>query len=170
MAEELANSTRAFALDIFHTLRKQEQGNLFFSPMSITSALGMVFAGARSSTSDEMTKVMHLSKDKEAVHKGFKKLLGSLQGGENVVLETANRVYVQDGYKILDEYLNNLKENYLSGVENADFGDDKHRVKINGWVEDQTRQKIKDLLPPIIDCLDKTGLGERYLLQGELGV
>jgi serine protease inhibitor len=64
-----------------------------------------------------------------------------------VTLETANRVYVQDGFKILDEYLEKVKNFYLSSVESANFGDDAARVKINNWVEEATRQKIKELLP-----------------------
>jgi serpin B len=60
-------------------LRKVQDGNLFFSPFSISSAFGMVYAGAGSATEDEISRVLHLSKDPDATHAAFKELLGSIK-------------------------------------------------------------------------------------------
>ena len=48
-AEDLVRSNTTFALDLYGQLKRQE-GNLFFSPYSISTALAMTWAGAKSQT------------------------------------------------------------------------------------------------------------------------
>ncbi|CAG0912961.1 unnamed protein product [Notodromas monacha] len=149
MAQDLDQSFRAVAIDLFRELRSTNPGNIFFSPFSIQAAFSMVLAGSGGVTHEEMSKVLHvMTKNPGDVHARFRDLLKAIGDHKDVTLATANKVFVQDGAKIQEEYLSRVKESYLSAVENTDFSVDANRAKINAWVEDQTKDKIKDLLPP----------------------
>lgn len=138
-----AAGNSAFALELYAKL-SSEPGNLFYSPYSLSMALGMTWAGARGATADEMAKTLHFGKD---VHAGFaalnKRLLGRQPGYQ---LSIANRLYVQQGYRLLDAFTAVTKEQYLAPVEAVDFGKAETRAHINQWVEDQTNKRVKDLI------------------------
>ena len=71
---DIAVGGREFALDLYQHLRGQE-GNLFLSPTSIRTALGMTYAGARTRTADEMAAVLRLPRDQQKAHAALAKLL-----------------------------------------------------------------------------------------------
>lgn len=56
--ESLSRANSAFALDLYRAISAENpDGNLFFSPLSVSAALSMVYLGARGTTADEMAKV-----------------------------------------------------------------------------------------------------------------
>lgn len=137
----------AFALDLYGQLRK-ESGNLFLSPFSISTALAMTSAGAKGATLDEMNKALHLPKDP---HQAFGKLLQSINGAgakRNYQLTTANAIWAQKGYPWRAEFKDLTSKSYGAGVIETDFGmPEAARQAINAWVEKETKEKIKDLIP-----------------------
>lgn len=50
-----ANTT--FALDLLKKLGEDSSRNVFLSPLSISSALAMVYLGARGNTAEQMSQV-----------------------------------------------------------------------------------------------------------------
>ena len=69
------------------------------------------------------------------------------KSNDNFTLDAANRLYVQDGYTILPEYMTKTSQHFEADAKNLDFGsEEKARKEINSWVEEKTRQKIKDLI------------------------
>jgi serpin B len=142
-ARAVTDGNTAFALDLYAKL-SAKPGNVFYSPYSISMALGMTWAGAKGATADEMAKTLHFGSD---VHAGFaalnKRLLGQQPGYQ---LSIANRLYVQQSYQLLDAFTAVTKEQYLAPVEQVDFAKPETRKHINGWVEDQTNKRIKDLI------------------------
>src|SRR5438309_7495887 len=68
-----SDSSTAFGLDLYGQF-KSTQGNLFFSPYSISTCLGMTYAGARGNTEMQMARVMHFPKDQPQVHSAFGEL------------------------------------------------------------------------------------------------
>ncbi|XP_037662055.1 serpin B13 isoform X6 [Choloepus didactylus] len=90
-----------FGLDLFKELRKTNEGNIFFSPASILTAIGMLHLGARASTARQLGQVFHTEKDTEssrinAGEKEVKKIKnlfpdGSLSSATKLVL--VNTVY-----------------------------------------------------------------------------
>ncbi len=155
-----------FALDLYGKLSAQE-GNLFFSPFSISTALAMTSAGARGNTEFEMAQALRLIVEeadrreagakrpmrREAVASAFGQLLGDLNaGGEkgSYQLSVANALWAQKDYKFLDDFTNLVTKNYDAAVNNMDFAGaaEEARHTINAWVEKQTRDKIKELLKP----------------------
>jgi serine protease inhibitor len=142
-AKAVATGNNAFALDLYGKL-SAKPGNVFYSPYSISAALGMTWAGARGATADEMAKTLHFGNH---VHAGFaalnKRLIGQQPGYQ---LSVANRLFVKQSYPLLEAFTAVAKEQYLAPVEQVDFGMAETRKHINGWVEDQTSKRIKDLI------------------------
>ena len=138
----------AFAIDLYKQLAAKP-GNLFFSPLSLSSALAMTYAGARGETAGQMADVLHFSADQAALHQGLAALTRDLNvqsGGHE--LSIANALWGQKGEGFLDAYLAALEEHYGAGLREVDFAADAQgaRKTINTWVAKQTMDKIRELL------------------------
>jgi serpin B len=147
-AKAVSSANTAFALDLYAKLRDQP-GNLFCSPYSISAALAMTSAGARGETLAEMNKVLHLPADGSA-HAGFAALRSALNAdlGKGVELTVANALWGQQGFPFRKEFLALTKKDYGAGLRTVDFAHpEQARQTINRWVEEQTKDRIKDLLP-----------------------
>lgn len=154
--------TGEFAADLYGRLAKQEKGNFFLSPYSISSALAMTWAGAAGRTSQEMAQVLRFGKPSSGVHGEFAHMTGALNSlGKSgaVRLAIANALWTQKGIALKSAFLDLTRKNYGAGLNELDLKNDPEgsRQTINRWVEDQTEQKIKDLIPP-------GALGEGLLL------
>ena len=154
---ELVSGNNTFAFDLYQALREQD-GNLFYSPYSISLALAMTYAGARGETESQMSDTLHFTLPQADLHPAFNALdleLASRSGGEQggddegFQLSIANSVWGQEGYEFLDEFLNVLAESYGAGVRPTDFqgAPEESRLKINDWVANRTNDRIKDLIP-----------------------
>lgn len=127
-------------------------GNALLSPYSIQTALGMTFAGAAGETRDEMARVLHFGADEEALHRSFaslQKAFAAADDGDGVTLGVANRLFGQRDYDFRPDFLALTKNAYGAPLQLSDFaGNAKgERRIINAWVEEQTRDRIRDLLP-----------------------
>ncbi len=148
---ELSAGNRAFAFDLYQAIRSNE-GNLFFSPYSLSVALAMTYAGARGETEQQMAQVLHFTLPQDQLHPAFNALDLSLTGqsGEGFRLATANALWAQKGYSFLPEFLDTIALNYGGGVRLVDFIEpaarEQARQTINDWVSEQTEDKIKDLI------------------------
>ena len=137
------------ASQLYRVLADADGGNVFLSPFSISTALAMAFGGADGNTALQIRQALALPEDAAALHDGYSKVLAKLQDPPNVTLSTANKMYVQHSYKILDSYLDLMKSQYLSELKSVDFADAAGTSKlINDDVELLTKGKIKDLIDP----------------------
>ncbi|MCY3018585.1 MAG: serpin family protein [Planctomycetota bacterium] len=152
----IGDANNAFAADLYGRLAAQ-QGNLFYSPNSVEMALAMAYAGARGETAAQMAKVLHLPAKGDALHKDFGAFLKELNAElgpdgkpRGYQLSVANALWGQKGYAFLPEYLDLTKTSYGAGLSELDFKTDAEgaRKTINTWVEKETKDKIKDLIPP----------------------
>lgn len=142
----------AFALDLYAQLKTQD-GNLFFSPHSISSALAMTYAGARGETAAQMEKVLHFAPGGGEAHAAFEVLqrrLDAVQAHGDVQLAVANSLWPQKDYPFLPDFLELVKVRYDAGITPLDFAGNAEgaRTTINRWVEGKTREKIQDLIAP----------------------
>jgi serpin B len=154
--DALASGNQAFALDLYQALLKEEDGNIFYSPYSISAALAMTYAGARNETEREMAEVLHFTIPQERLHPAFNLLELNLSGRgadreeeeRGFQLNIANSLWGQRDYEFLPEFLDVLAENYGAGLRILDFEADAEKARqiINEWVSDQTEEKIKDLI------------------------
>ncbi|KAK9963778.1 hypothetical protein ABG768_006941 [Culter alburnus] len=149
--ESLTRANSLFALDLYRALSSRNtEGNMFFSPLSISTALGMVYLGARGHTSVEMAKVLSFGSVSD-VHSHFKTLTSSINSpSASYKLKLANRLYGEKSFSFLREYLDSTLKLYHADLQAVDFtgASEKSRQLINKWVESQTDNKIKDLLQP----------------------
>jgi serpin B len=147
----VVKSSNQFAFDLYAKLSSEKQGNLFFSPQSISTALAMAYAGARSETASQMAGVLHFDLPPEQLHPAEAALLAywnALGQQGNVKLSVANRLWGQRGYKFADAFTRLLRDDYGAGLEQCDFAESEAaRKAINTWVEKATADKIKDLIP-----------------------
>ncbi|MBN2684202.1 MAG: serpin family protein [Pontiellaceae bacterium] len=146
-----AESVNALAVDLYQQISTQEDGNLFFSPYSISSALAMTYGGARGETAAQMNKVLHFG-GQDATHPAFSTLRTNLNAVEkkgDIQLSVANALWPQKDYSFRAEYLDLIKNYYASEIRPVDYATNKAdaRKQINTWVEEQTNEKIKDLIP-----------------------
>ena len=161
-----ANAINALGVDLLRQSVKPG-ANALLSPYSIQNALAMTYAGADGDTRTEMLRVLHYPDDDAEVHRSFAALRKSLEdviqksvreaeqmqkwGGriDPITLTMANRLFGQTGYAFREPFLKLVKDDYDALLELLDFaknppGTTKH---INAWVEDQTRHRIRDLIP-----------------------
>jgi serpin B len=150
----LAAGSNAFATDLYGRLAG-EDGNLFFSPYSIDSAMGMTYGGARGETAAQMARVLHFSLPPDQLHPAAAELIKSLEDGGNIggktgyELVVANAIWGQKEYPYQPAFLSLLTRNYGASLEQVDFAQSEQvRREINAWVEKQTRDRIKDLIAP----------------------
>lgn len=146
----IVEGNTAFACDLYRQLSAAE-GNLFFSPYSISNALAMTYAGARGETAAEMAGVLHFSLASDRLHPAFAELIAALEpeGASTYELAIANRLWGQQNYDFLPEFLNSIERHYAAPLQEVDFinAAEDARLTINSWVEQQTQNKIQNLLP-----------------------
>ena len=155
---DLAGGNRAFAFDLYRALRGQD-GNLFYSPHSISLALAMTYAGAGGQTESQMADTLRFSLPQHRLHPAFNGLDQELasrgtgvQGrdGEGFRLNIVNAVWGQQGHPFREAFLDVLAESYGAGVRPVDFiaAPEESRTAINDWVAESTEDRIRDLIPP----------------------
>jgi serpin B len=155
--ETLVEGNSAFAFDLYQEL-KGEEGNIFYSPYSISIALAMTYAGARTETETQMAEALHFILGQEELHPAFNALALELasrgegaQGkdDEGFRLNIVNAIWGQKDYEFLADFLDVLAVNYGAGLRVLDFigAPEESRVTINDWVAEETEDRIEDLIP-----------------------
>lgn len=153
----LVTGNSSFAFDLYQAVRNAD-GNLFYSPHSISLALAMTYAGARGETAQQMADTLHFTLENDRLHPAFNWLdielarRGEGARGKDAAgfrLNMVNAIWGQRDYRFLSEFLDLLAENYGAGLRPLDFANapEESRVTINNWVSDQTEGRIEDLIP-----------------------
>jgi serpin B len=153
----LVEGNTAFALNLYQIL-KDEEGNLFYSPYSISEALAMTYGGARGETGKQMAAALQFQLAQNRLHTAFNALDLELasrgegaQGadGKGFRLNVVNAIWGQKDFAFTSQYLDLLAQNYGAGLRIVDFiqKTEEARKTINDWVSQQTEERIQDLLP-----------------------
>jgi len=152
----VAMNNSLFAANLYAQLREAD-GNLFFSPHSISTALAMTYVGARGNTAVEMAKVMHFNLSPVGLHPAFRQLQDTIvrkprhleKGQTPLEMSIANALWPQKDYTFLPEYFKSVNKNYDTQLQNLDYKTDHEAARkiINDWVATKTKDKIKDLIP-----------------------
>ncbi len=166
---EAATATNQLGIDLFPPARAELRptGNLVISPYSIDSALALAYFGADGATRTEMAGALHFPQDDSPLQASFAALRASLDeiaresaaqtaeirrhGGDRQTIEwyQANRLFGQNGYAFRSSFLDLMQDGYDAPFESLDFKTKPNAAQetINAWVEEQTRRKIRDLIP-----------------------
>ena len=174
---ELVSGNTEFAMALYQLL-KEDDGNIFYSPYSISAALAMTYGGAKNETGLQMVETLRFTLEQARLHAAFNTLDTALnsrgQGAkgkddEPFVLKVVNAIWGQKDYQFETSYLDLLAENYGAGLRILDFikSPDDSRKTINDWVAKETEQRIKDLLPDgSIDALTRLVLTNAVYFNG----
>ncbi len=159
---QLVEGNNAFAFDLYQTLKTQNEGNMFYSPYSLSLAIAMAYVGARGDTATQMASTLHFTLPQGALDAAFNYLAleldsrgkssDSMTSGQNegFQLNVVNDAWGQKNFAFLASYLDTLAVNYGAGLRVLDFISNAEvaRQSINQYISDKTQGKIKDLIPP----------------------
>ena len=157
--EQLVAGNTAFGFDLYQVVRSSD-GNVVFSPFSISLAFAMAYGGARGETGIQMADVLHYTLPGDQFHPAFNALdldlarrpdqTAGVKENERFQLSIANALWGQEGWPFIPEYLDLLAVNYGAGMRLVDFenASESARRQINSWISDQTNRRIKDIIPP----------------------
>jgi serpin B len=156
--QALAQDNTAFALEFYNQIR-DEDGNIIFSPFSLSLALSMTLAGADTTTEQAMLDALQLDLPEEAIHPAFNALLMAIEesqdktddemAGDQFQLNIANSIWGQADFNFKQDFLDILAQHYEAGIFTVDYVQNPEgaRNAINNWVAEETEGKIQDLIP-----------------------
>lgn len=175
-AVQVANASNELCFSVLRHLHPT--GNVFFSPLSISMSMGLVYLGARGDTAEEMYKFLGYEAQKlepTDVHSGYKQIMGMItlpsvpqSTTATYTLETANAMLVERGYDILQAFKDNGKKYYDAAVESVSFSSHPESAldSVNGWVAWKTHNKITKILNEPLDPLTKVFLLNAVYFKG----
>lgn len=147
---DVAKANLNFLAKVYSFLLKSagNENNMVVSPFSMSAVMAMALAGARGSTGGQMRSVFSFPDKEKDTIEGYKAILSGLGEAHDVTLDTANSLFVNQNYQILETYQAAMKEYFKASPMTLDFakGEEARKV-INSWVEEKTNDKIKELIP-----------------------
>jgi len=171
-AEPLFEGNTAFAFDLYAKL-KEKEGNLFFSPYSISTCLAMTYAGARGDTEKQMTSVLHFNQKQDELHSAFgvlQRQLNDIGSHKGLELSIANALWAQKGHPFRQEFVKIALNQYGAKLNQVDFRTQAGAAiqEINRWVADKTKDKIQNILASgSLDAMTRLALVNAIYFKGE---
>ena len=150
----LAASADRFGLKLFREIVRQEPDqNIFISPLSVSMALGMTANGAAGATLDSMRATLELTGlSEEESNAAYQSLMALLtQADPQVQFDVANSIWYRQGLTVIEDFLQRCRTIFEAQVEEQDFSAPDAADIINGWVSDNTQNKIKEIVEKPID-------------------
>lgn len=150
--QKIASANNEFAFNLYQILASSSSKNLFFSPISIFIAVGMLYDGAKGKTASELRKALGFEKrelSNEDIDSTFNYLLTKVFAPtENYTLTTANAILVDKRLNVLAEYKDKMQNYFQAKIEDVDFLTERSQVQqfINNWVNLKTNGKIPKLV------------------------
>jgi|TARA_B100002003_G_scaffold52782_1_gene48014 serpin B len=147
--QEVVNANNQFAFELYSEINKAKDSNIFYSPYSISSAIAMTYEGAKGQTADEMKSVFHFP-ESNILRPNFAAIYNDINKRTKAYeLRTGNALWVQNDFPFLEDYTSRVEQYYGGKAANVDFvtETEKSRQTINSFIEEQTNNKIKDLIP-----------------------
>lgn len=165
----VVNANNKFAFDLYSQLNKTEKGNLFYSPYSISAALAMTYEGAKGRTANEMKSAFHFP-ESNILRPNFAAIYNDINtGAKDYELKTGNALWVQQDFPLLSDFTSMVEKYYGGKAANLDFvkENEKSRQTINSFLEQQTDNKIKDLIPAgVLDTMTRLVLTNAIYFKG----
>ncbi len=141
----------AFGFDFYRQARR-DQDNFVCSPAGAAIALTMVAAGAEGETQNEMLHTLHIDPaNLDETYRSFAAILNALtsrNGNDGLVLNVADRVWVQKDLKLRPEYVSRLRDGFHAPLAKVDFATNREAAlsAINQWSSDETHGRIPQIL------------------------
>ncbi|XP_017115498.2 serine protease inhibitor 42Dd [Drosophila elegans] len=143
--------TCRFSEDFYRILAKENaKKNLISSPFSVEITLSMVYMAAGGKTAQELRKTLKLPEDKNELVSKYTEFFANLEGREKaVILDLANRIYVNGKYRLVPEFNQVLQNSFKADAKAISVDDPvKAASNVNNWVSNKTRGKIREMVSP----------------------
>lgn len=169
------NASNQLAFSLYQLLLPLEDKNYVMSPLSLGSALAMLYLGARTVSEAELANALEYKRfglDQTTVHSGFRSLLDRFRSSgrtEAYTLEIVNLVLVQNGYSVIRDYQTLLNDFYQARIQNVDFVKEGEATKnkVNEFVAHTTRNQISEVLSETLDSDTRAFLMNAVYYKGE---
>lgn len=150
--QKLVESSNNFAFDLFKEINKDEENqNLMISPLSVSAALAMTYNGANGNTKEEIKNTLGFEGfQDDALNSAFKDLQNLLLNmDQKTTFNIANSIWYKDTYTLQDGFNATIQDYYDGEIRALDFANPDSKDIINGWVEEKTENRIKDLVSEV---------------------
>lgn len=144
-------SNNQFAIDFYKQIAIEEKGNIFFSPFSLSAAMGMTYAGAKGVSSEQIGKVFHFNANDDKFHTQLGNTIKQINSKATTIqLKVVNTLWAEKTYPFNKAYNKLMTTAYSATIKQMDFINnfEQSRLAINDNIFKATNEKIKDLLPP----------------------
>jgi len=142
-----------FTANVYKEIIKSKSDNFVVSPVSANVILALVHQGAKGKTAEQLAAGLNLPTNGDKIKEIFQEVIPYLQSKTQYNLTSANKVYLQEGFEITEQFKNTAVNVFDSDIQNVDFEKNEQAAsEINKWVEEKTNYKIKDLVSK--DSLD----------------
>ena len=141
-AVDAARSVNEFGFDLQAALMADADGNVVTSPLSVSTLLAMVAAGAGGETAEQMVDVLYLDGARDD---RFVALLGTVSDPEDVVVSVANALWANEGTPFEKDYLSFAQDVFGATVEEAPLGQQSTADEIDEWVVENTEGLIEGI-------------------------
>lgn len=150
-AQTLVKNSNEFGLEMFRRLNNDEPENINISPLSVSLALAMTYNGACADTKTAMEKALKFEQyDTNDINQTFSDLIDALLNADNTItLDIAHSIWYKQGFNVLDTFKDINRNYYNAEVKELDFYKSNALDIINGWIEDNTGGKIRDMIKEI---------------------
>lgn len=149
--KNVTDANNQFAFDYYGKLISKDDSNVFFSPFSISAAFVMTYEGAKGQTAEQIRSVFYFPDNIDLIRKEYKAIFSDInKKNKGYELNSANALWAQQDYKFSKDYFENTENYYGGKATNLDFKKNpkESASTINEWVENQTNNKIRNLISP----------------------
>ncbi|MBP1743612.1 MAG: serine protease inhibitor [Firmicutes bacterium] len=170
ISSAFVDSNNGFAFDVFRELNSGAgEGNIFISPLSISTALSMVYEGAGGETREAMARALNYEEIEPAVlNDGYKNLLLHLNSQDSKVkLGIKNSIWIRQGEAIKEDFINTNEDVFDAYISEIDFSQSDAADRINKWISEATEGKIEKMVASPIDPMVVMYLINAIYFKGE---
>ena len=137
----ILSANNEFAIDFYKQVSDND-GNIFFSPVSMYMAFSALYEGARHDTAGQIQQVFGLDSDTSARHESMEQFVSYInQRDPYSTLKIANALWLADWLDVHDSYVDTVRNYYDAHVETLDLPN-AGMEKINDWAAENTNDKI----------------------------
>lgn len=146
---DFAIGNNKFTAEVYRELLKSNSGNFLVCPLSAETILALVHAGSGGQTSQQLSTALHLPRGKNKIKQIFQEVVPRLRGNQYYNLNSANKLYVKNGYRIKNQFKTIAVNVFDAEIQNIDFERTEEAASaMNRWVKEKTEDKINNLIKP----------------------
>ncbi|XP_066523602.1 protein Z-dependent protease inhibitor [Hoplias malabaricus] len=144
-----------FAMNLYRKISNYHDNNIFFSPLSVSTAFATLTLAARNSTRSQILSGLNLdtleqTEQPELIPQLFQHLQGNITQDGALKLEQGTALFVDLHFQIEKAFSDQIKKYFEADIENVDFGKvDISKGTINKHVKKKTGEKVKEIVTTI---------------------